>query len=203
MSGNKETSFFHPSKSYGFGSWLLSANCSFFIHKSLLLSYIIFSFEIRHLSLVTTSYFQFFFMSWTVHTTNLFQQLLPKEENLPFQVESIFPFRKNRPLSEDTKFKSSLCMSLVFDNLLLSIEQCSWLHLYFPFGKFHLKIHKMADFHMKQILTLVRTVFCWIDIFIRWFEDYQLLYQFIRLLLKVLSCSACKCNYLQTWLPML
>ena len=36
-------------------------------------------------------------------------------------------------------------MSLVFDNLLLSIEQCSWLHLYFPFRKFHLKIHKIAD----------------------------------------------------------
>ena len=29
-------------------------------------------------------------------------------------------------------------------------------------------------FHMKQILTLVMAVFCWTDIFVRWFEDYQL-----------------------------
>ena len=29
---------------------------------------------------------------------------------------------------------------------LLSIEQCTWLHLYFPFGKFNSDIHnKMAD----------------------------------------------------------
>ena len=31
------------------------------------------------------------------------------------------------------------------ENLLSSIEQCTWPHLYFPFGKFHLDIHnKMA-----------------------------------------------------------
>ena len=32
------------------------------------------------------------------------------------------------------------------ENLLSSIEQCTWLHLYFPFGKFYLDIrNKMAD----------------------------------------------------------
>ena len=41
--------------------------------------------------------------------------------------------------------------------------------------------------------------FCWTDIFITWFEDYQLPYQFVRLLLKVEICSVCKCNYLQTY----
>ena len=31
-------------------------------------------------------------------------------------------------------------------NLFSSTEQCTWPHLYFPFGKFHLDIHnKMAD----------------------------------------------------------
>ena len=115
-----------------------------------------------------------------------------------FGKKSIFPFRKNHPLSENTKFKLSLCMSLVFgasrnisfnynnhifklftkgfenllscfffnsENLLSSIGQCTCLHLYFLFGKFHLHIlNKMADnmvlpFHMKQILILVKTVF--------------------------------------------
>ena len=33
--------------------------------------------------------------------------------------------------------------------------------------------------------------FCWIGIFITWFEDYQLPYQFVRFLLKVEICSAC------------
>ena len=33
-----------------------------------------------------------------------------------------------------------------FKNLFSSIEQCTWLDLYFPFGKFHSDIHnKMAD----------------------------------------------------------
>ena len=101
-----------------------------------------------------------------VCTTNLFWQLLPKGEDLPFGKESIFLFQKNHPLSEDTKFKLLLCMSWVFgaswnvsfnddnhilkfltegfenlpssffnpENLLSSIEQCTWqLHLYFPF----------------------------------------------------------------------
>ena len=52
----------------------------------------------------------------TVQTTNLFWQLLPKAkgEDLPFGKESIFSFQKNHPLLEDTKFKLSLGMSLVF-----------------------------------------------------------------------------------------
>ena len=123
--------------------------------------------------------------------------VLPKGEGLPFTKESTFPFWKNHPLLEDTKFKLLRCLLLVFDasrnvsfnddnhilkfftesfenllsiffysynskNLLLSIEQCIWLHLYFLFGKFHLDIlhNKMADNndtalpHMKQILIL-------------------------------------------------
>ena len=32
------------------------------------------------------------------------------------------------------------------ENLLSSIEQCTWLHLYFPFRNFHLDIHnKMTE----------------------------------------------------------
>ena len=38
MSGNRQSSFFYTSKSYGFGSWLLPADCNFFIYKSLQLS---------------------------------------------------------------------------------------------------------------------------------------------------------------------
>ena len=50
-------------------------------------------------------------------------------------------------------------------------------------------------FHMKQILILVRTVFVEL---IYLTGDLKLSYQFVRLLLKVKICSACKCNYLQT-----
>ena len=35
----------------------------------------------------------------------------------PFRKESIFPFQKNHPLSENTKFKLLLCMSLAFGKL--------------------------------------------------------------------------------------
>ena len=96
------------------------------------------------------------------------------------------------------------------ENRLLSIEQSMWLHLYFLFGKFHLDIHnKMADNngtalpHETNFDIIKDCLCCWIDVFIRWFEDYQLLYQFFRLLLKVDICSVCKCNYLQTWLSIL
>ena len=75
-------------------------------------------------------------------------------------------------------------------NLLSSIGQCTWLHLYFPYGKFHLDIHnKMTDNNSTALphekdFDISKDRFCWIDIFIRWFEDYQLPYQFVRLLLK-------------------
>ena len=75
------------------------------------------------------------------------------------------------------------------EDLLSSIEQCTWLHLYFPFGKFHLGLLHETDFDIRK------DRFCWIDIFIMWFKDYQLPYQFVRLLLKVEICSSCKCNY--------
>ena len=170
-------------------------------------------------------------------TTNLFQQLFPKREDLSFRE------RIHLPVSEDTKFKLLLCMSLVFgasrnvsfnddnhilkfftegfenllsrffffnsENLLSSIEQCMRRHLYFPFGKFHLDIHnKMADnngtaFPHETDFNIIKDRFCWIDIFITWFGDHQLPYQFVRLLLMVEICSACKCNYLQTWLSVL
>ena len=95
-------------------------------------------------------------------------------------------------------------------NLLSSIEQCMWLHLCFLFGKFHIDIHnKMVHNNGTDLLyetdfDITKDGFCWTDIFIKWFEDYQLLCQFARLLiLKVEICSACKCNYLQTWLSVL
>ena len=43
-----------------------------------------------------------------------FSSYFQKGKVFPFGKESIFPFRKNRPTSEDTKFKLSPCMSLVF-----------------------------------------------------------------------------------------
>ena len=152
------------------------------------------------------------------HTTDLFRQLLPKGKYFPFGKESVFPFWKKHPHSEDTKFKLSLCMSLLFcalrnvsfndanhilkffnegfenlpsrfffnfGNLLSSIEQCTWLHLYFPFGKFYLDIrNKMADNNgtalpHKTDFDISKDRFYWIDIFIRWFEDYQLPCQFL------------------------
>ena len=111
----------------------------------------------------------------------------------------IIPFRKTKNLN-----CRSLCMSLVFKlftlpwnfsrkvlkiyrqvfffnskNLLSSIEQCTWLHLYFLFEKFHLKIHnKMADNKGTDLphetgYDISKDCFCYIDIFIKWFEDYQ------------------------------
>ena len=51
---------------------------------------------------------------------------------------------------------------------------------YFPFGKFHLDIrNKMADnggtarLH-KIEFDISKDRFCWTNIFIMWFEDYQL-----------------------------
>ena len=43
-----------------------------------------------------------------------FGSYFQKGKIFPFGKESIFPFGKNHPLSEDTKFKLLLCMSLVF-----------------------------------------------------------------------------------------
>ena len=51
---------------------------------------------------------------------------------------------------------------------------------YFPFGKFHLDIrNKMADNSGTALphetdFDISKDCFCWIDIFIMWFEDYQL-----------------------------
>ena len=86
---------------------------------------------------------------------------------------------------------------------------CTWLHLYFPFGKFHLDIHnnKIADngtaLPHETAFDISKDRFCSTDIFIRWFEDFQLSYEFVRLLLKVEICSAWRCCYLQTWLSVL
>ena len=108
-----------------------------------------------------------------------FSSYFQKGKIFPFRRESIFPFWKNHPLLEDTKFKLLLCILLVFrasknisfnddnhilkffikgfenllssfffnsNNLLRVFGQCTWLHLYFLFGKFHLDIHnKIAD----------------------------------------------------------
>ena len=73
-------------------------------------------------------------------------------------------------------------------NLLSSIEQCTWPHLYLLFGKFHLHIHnKVADNNGTPLphetdFDISKDHFCWIDVFIRWFEDYQLPHQFVGLL---------------------
>ena len=51
---------------------------------------------------------------------------------------------------------------------------------YYPFGKFHLDICiKMADnsgtaLPHKTDFDISKNRFCWTDIFIMWFEDYQL-----------------------------
>ena len=51
---------------------------------------------------------------------------------------------------------------------------------YFPFGKFHLDIrNKMADnsgtaLPHKIDFAISKDHFCWSNIFIMWFEDYQL-----------------------------
>ena len=81
------------------------------------------------------------------------------------------------------------------ENLLSSIGQCTWLHLHFPFGKFHLDIHnKTADNNGTPLphetdFDISKDRFCRTDIFIRWFEDYQLPYQFVTLPLKAEICS--------------
>ena len=173
----------------------------------------------------------------TLRNINPFWQLLSKGEDLPFGKESLFPFRKNHPPLEDTKFKLLLCMSLVFvalrnisfnddnhimkfftegfenllssffysKNLLSSIGQSTWLHLYFPFRKFHLVIHnKIADnngtalqyetnFDISARTVSVELIYLSGDL-----KTINLPYQFVILLLKVEICSACKCNYLQT-----
>ena len=43
-----------------------------------------------------------------------FGSYFQKRKIFHFGKESVFPFRKNNPLSEDKKFKLLLCMSLVF-----------------------------------------------------------------------------------------
>ena len=46
-----------------------------------------------------------------------FSSYFQKGKIFPFRKESIFPFQKNHPLSENTKFKLLLCMSLAFGQL--------------------------------------------------------------------------------------
>ena len=46
-----------------------------------------------------------------------FSSYFQKGKIFPFRKESIFPFQKNHPLSENTKFKLLLCMSLAFGKL--------------------------------------------------------------------------------------
>ena len=65
-------------------------------------------------------------------------------------------------------------------NLLSNFELCTRLHWYFSYGKFHLDIHnKMAGNNgtalpHERVFDISKDRFSWIDIFIRWFEDYQL-----------------------------
>ena len=77
-----------------------------------------------------------------------------------------------------TKGFENLPSSFFFnsENLLSSIGQCTCLHLYFLFGKFHLHIlNKMADntvtaFPHETDFDISKDRFCWIDIFVRWFK---------------------------------
>ena len=128
----------------------------------------------------------------------------------PFRKESIFLFLSYFEIFHSRFWRNKIKFLFNSQNLLSSIEQCMWLHLCFLFGKFHIDIHnKMAHNNGTDLLyetdfDITKDGFCWTDIFIKWFEDYQLLCQFARLLiLKVEICSACKCNYLQTWLSVL
>ena len=91
-------------------------------------------------------------------TRNPFQQLLTKEEDLPFWERIHLPVLKESSPSKDTKLKLLLYMSLVFG---------------------HFDIHKMADNNGTTLphetdFDTSTDGFCWTDIFIRWFEDYQL-----------------------------
>ena len=61
----------------------------------------------------------------------------------------VFNASRNISFNDDNhilKFFTKGFENLTSENLLSSIEQCTWLHLYFLFGKFHLDIHnKMTD----------------------------------------------------------
>ena len=156
-----------------------------------------------------------FWLLWTIHTTNLFQQLLPKGEDLPFweRIHFLVLEESFSALSEYTKLGLLLCMLLVFrtlrnvsfsnnnhilkfstegfENLPTSffflIPKICYQVLSSAHGCFYTShsgsfIQKFTTrwqiimilllFHMKHIL--IKDHFCWTDIFIRWFEDYQL-----------------------------
>ena len=61
----------------------------------------------------------------------------------------VFNASRNISFNDDNhilKFFTKGFENLTSENLLSSIEQYTWLHLYFPFGKFHLDIYnKMTD----------------------------------------------------------
>ena len=110
-----------------------------------------------------------------------------KTQNLCMSL--VFGASRNFSLSDDkyiltffTDGFENLSSSSFFNvgNLLSSIEQCTWLQLYFPFEKFYLDIHNKrvnndgAAFPYETDFDISKDLFCWIDIFIRWFEDYQL-----------------------------
>ena len=93
----------------------------------------------------------------------------------------VFYASKNISFNDDnhilkffTEGFENLPPSFIFnsENLLSSIEQSTWLHLYFPFGKFHLDIHnKMADNNGTALpnetdFDISMDRFCWTDIFI-------------------------------------
>ena len=62
--------------------------------------------------------------------------------------KNVFFFNGNHILKSFTEGFENLPSRFPFSskNLFSSTEQCTWLHLYFPFGKFHSDIHnKMAD----------------------------------------------------------
>ena len=94
-----------------------------------------------------------------VCTTNLFWQLLPKGEDLPFGKESIFLFQKNHPLSEDTKFKLLLCMLLVF-SALKNISFCN--NNWFQIWKLSIADHSIwIKFIFLFLFAYVPTLLFW------------------------------------------
>ena len=94
----------------------------------------------------------------------------------------------NHILKFSTNVLENLLSSFFFnsENQSSILEQSTWLHLYLPFGKFHLVIrNKRADNNGTALphetdFDITKDRFCWNDIFARWFEDYQMPYQLVR-----------------------
>ena len=99
-------------------------------------------------------------------------------------IEKCFFSNDNHTLKFFTEGFENLPLSVFFSVPQIcyrsSIEQSAWLYFYFLFGKFHSNTHnKMVDNNGTALphetdFDISNDCFCWMDIFIWWFEDYQL-----------------------------